>query len=524
MPQGAPTTLSQICINLCEIVAPENVITVAQSFSGIRKIANRKYLLMSSKSEYKGKWWIPADHPFEIDGSLNINPDGTGALEIRGELIKQDFLEFPLTIKEVEIILGRSSDGTKLTLLNCHLIGTNHSSEGFPTQSINIETNILNVHFSTRNTITFREIRVEFKHFEYLIKSTRIQIVEFPQISKRLSINNVTREEIPFFSVDDFNIKIIIEVNFTNTTSPFRKITVEENPCILIQADTERKYEDYLKIIDKLQYFFTFCVLKTVYPVKITGKSNESIWEWEPLKDWNLNEDGPIIYEPIEIISHWVDLPYQVDEVDRNEILFTINEIQENSALIMNKWWIKNEFFKSIFDIYFGTIFNSRMYLENKYLSLAQCIESYHRKSSKFLDNQIRPDEYDERINIVKDALKVQTQLTPKQKKSLISTLKRGNTLSLENRIQQLLITYPTISPIIVGDMKCFPNIIALNRNHLTHLDPKPNTKYATFEELYYLSVRMRLLLITVFLDELGFEIKNVEKIVARLAHRNRLK
>jgi hypothetical protein len=265
-------------------------------------------------------------------------------------------------------------------------------------------------------------------------------------------------------------------------------------------------------------------VLKTVYPVEIHGESAASTWK--PPKDWNGTKDIGVIFEPIQIISHWVDLPdlSQVDEVDRNEILFVLNEIQENSDFVMNKWWIKNEVYKSVFDIYFGTIFNSRMYLENTFLSLAQCIESYHRKSPRFLDYQIHPEEYQERIEIVKEAIKGQTQLTTSQKKSIIKTLKLGNGLSLETRIQQLLITYPTITPYIVGKEKNFPNTIALNRNNLTHLDPKPQNKYATFWELYDLSTRMRLLLITVFLDELGFDIKKIEKIVERLSRRYRLK
>lgn len=479
---------------------------------------------MSSKSEYKGKWWIPSDSPNEIDGTLKINSEGTGSLEIRGELIQQDFSEFPPTSEEVEIILGRASDGSKITLYNCHLQSTSHSPEGFPTQSFIIQTNLLDVHFFSKDAISFREVKIEFKHFEYLIKGTRILIKKSPQDTNILTINNISSEKIPFFSVDGFSIKIVIDVHSDVTQFPIRKITIEEFPYILIETDIERKYEDFLKVIDKIQYFFSFCLLKIVYPLEIYAESRASIWE--PPSDWNVKEDNGVIYEPIKIISHWVDLPdqYERDEVDRNEILFTLNDIRDNSDFIMNKWWIKNEVFKSVFDIYFGTIFNSKMYLENTYLSLAQCIESYHRKSPRFLDYYIHPEEYAERIEIVKKTLKNQPELTISQKKSLISTLKMGNSLSLENRIQQLLITYPTITPFIIGSEKNFPNSIALNRNNLTHLDPKPEIKYATFEELYYLSIRMRLLLITVFLDELGFEIRNIEKIILRLSRRNRLK
>ena len=154
---------------------------------------------MLSKSEYKGKWWIPADSHNEIDGTLKINPNGTGTLEIWGELIKEDFSEFPPTSEEVEIILGRTSEGSKITLFNCQLAGTSRSSEGFPLQTVNIATNILHVHFLTKDTISFRKLMVEFKHFEHLIKSTRIQVTNSSQVA--IPINNVEREEIPFFSV-----------------------------------------------------------------------------------------------------------------------------------------------------------------------------------------------------------------------------------------------------------------------------------------------------------------------------------
>lgn len=478
---------------------------------------------MSLNSEYKGKWWIPSESTHEIDGTLKINSNGSGTLELRGELITQDFSEFPPTSEEVEIILGRASDGTKITLNNCHLVATSHSPEGFPTQSFDIEKNFLNVHFSTKDEISFKKIIVEFKHFEYLIKSTRIHVIKSPQTADEITINSIRREEIPLFSVNGLIIKIIIDVHSNIIQYPIREITLKETPYIVIESDIERKYADYLKIIDKLQSFFTFCLLKTVYPMKIYGESAASIWE--PPEDWSGATSSEIIFEQIEIISHWIDLidPLQIDEVDRHEILFTINEILQNSDFIMNKWWIKNEVFKSVFDIYFGTIFNSRMYLQNTYLSLAQCIESYHRKSTRFLDYQIHPDEYKERIEIIKECLKHESQLITREKRSIISTLKMGNNLSLENRIQQLLITYPTISPFIVGNAENFPHMVALNRNHLTHLDPKPEIAYASFEELYYISIRMRLLLITVFLDELGFEIKKIEMIIARLSRRYRL-
>ena len=55
---------------------------------------------MSSKSEYKGKWWIPTDAQNKIDGTLKINPDGIGTLEIRGELLKRNSRNFVSSRKQ----------------------------------------------------------------------------------------------------------------------------------------------------------------------------------------------------------------------------------------------------------------------------------------------------------------------------------------------------------------------------------------------------------------------------------------
>jgi hypothetical protein len=256
----------------------------------------------------------------------------------------------------------------------------------------------------------------------------------------------------------------------------------------------------------------TFCLSKPTYPIKLDGESSSSIFE--PAEGTN-----PPVYNPIQIITHWNDLiePSDSEFIHPYHIVFTFNSIHKKRKKIIAGWFKKSDEYSSIFELYFATMFNPKMYLQNIYLTLAQCIESYHRKSPKYPDYHIDPKEHARRVGIIQKTLEKHSSLTKSQINSHIKFLSGRNIPSFENRIDAILKTYPSIVPIIKGPERHFAKTIADNRNHLTHLDPKPGMKYATFEELYYLSLRMRLLLITIFLDEIGFTNAEIEAIVSRI-------
>jgi len=467
---------------------------------------------MKIESEYKGKWWLPNKARRKIDGTLIINPNCSGTLEIRGLLIQspKGIGYFP-EVEKNQIILGLTSSGSKITLLNCRVTNTSYSSDGFHTQTYHIDTTFIDLHVKTKEKIKFKEINIQFQYLDYLLKNSSIK-KSLNKETESLTIEIVKTVPIQLCTIDHFDIKVHTTSNVNFSSAASEKINVEGISLISIESEKERNYDEFLTLIYKIQTFLTFCLSVPVFPTKISGISS--------LSTWKPTETSQPIPNQISIVTHWNDLFDASNPIDirRREIVFTINDTQENITEIMRNWFIKSEEFNSIFELFFTTFFNPKMYLHHTFLTLAQCIESYHRKSQRYKNHVTNPEDYQKRIEIVHTALKENSILNSHQRRSIINWLKEGNKPSLENRINQILKNYPTVFNFITGNDSRFAKTIADNRNHLTHLDPKPEVTYATYEQLYYLSLRMRLLLTLIILDEIGFKQKDIEEKIPRLA------
>jgi len=65
-------------------------------------------------------------------------------------------------------------------------------------------------------------------------------------------------------------------------------------------------------------------------------------------------------------------------------MLFSYEEISDWTELILTKWFETSDKLAPIHELYFGSLYNSNMYLYHSFLSLVQAIESYHRRVFEF--------------------------------------------------------------------------------------------------------------------------------------------
>ncbi|MDD1685935.1 HEPN domain-containing protein [Methanoregula sp.] len=463
----------------------------------------------------KGRWWIPTKARKKIIGTLTVSPSGRGILELVGTFhyptAEHDFGS------NFEVILGQSTLGTKVTLHNCQVQSTQVGATGFETQVYAVDTTFIGLHAKSVQKLKFKRVRVYFKHLDHLIKNSSVQTTTNKKTLKQ-TIRISNPKPVHLLTFNGFNIKIHPTNRLIGSYGASSKIEVNELTFISIESKKkEQEYQAFLDIIFKLQQLLTFCLSKPTYPTELSGDSSSNIIK-------NNATDSPI-YDSIRIITHWNDLidPSDTDSIHPFQIVFTFNNPPKKMNKIMMGWFEKSNENKAIFELYFATMFNSKMYLNNIYLTLAQCLESYHRKSPRYHDYLINPDAYQQRVDTVKKVIKEHSILGNSQRKSIISLLKSGNKPSLEKRIDQLLNNYSSVSPIIIGFELHFAKTIADNRNHLTHLDPRSDVRYATNVELYYLSLRMRLLMITIILDEIGFGQEDINDIIPRISQGFRL-
>ncbi len=69
------------------------------------------------------------------------------------------------------------------------------------------------------------------------------------------------------------------------------------------------------------------------------------------------------------------------DGIDPSQILFTLSDIRENFTSVLEKWIVQSPAIKPLYNLYFSTLRSPEMYLEHRFLSLFQALESFDRRS-----------------------------------------------------------------------------------------------------------------------------------------------
>ena len=179
---------------------------------------------------------------------------------------------------------------------------------------------------------------------------------------------------------------------------------------------------------------------------------------------------------PIKIYSRQtVTSKRNQKRINTHEMLFCFESVKIDLSRIIRNWFDLCHKFGYIFSVYFSTIQSDNIYLEHKFLSLAQMLEAYHRA------------------------------LNPSKKIEYID--KKGNKKSRDlyfrERLEDLLnsLKHGVIS-VIICDVDKFLDTVRDTRNFLTHLDDTNKDNIADIQELFIiidqLSAFVQLLMLTV--------------------------
>ena len=187
-------------------------------------------------------------------------------------------------------------------------------------------------------------------------------------------------------------------------------------------------------------------------------------------------------------------------------MLFTFKDISEKFSFFLKNWFRKAELLEPVYDLYFGTLYNPGMYLNNEFLNLVQAIESYHRRTMK--NYELAEDQHQKRIAEILSAV------PDKYEEWLGKKLKYSNEPSLRKRLRDILKSCPEALNQVIRNKKSFINNTIVTRNYWTHFDPELKEQSAKNGELFKLVSRLRILLQSCLLKELGFSSKSVETLI----------
>jgi len=182
--------------------------------------------------------------------------------------------------------------------------------------------------------------------------------------------------------------------------------------------------------------------------------------------------------------------------------LFTLVETKDVFQRLVGNWLAVSHDLDSVCELFFAPLYASDVYLEHRFISFVQALESYHRRRpEKFRTKQVADEEFVSRIEKVTSPLTDRKLATWLRKK-----LRHANEVGLPDRLEELMSLTATIIPRRVRDQDAFIRKAADTRNYLTHYDPDRRAGTANDDEMEFMTVVMEAIIAACLLLELGFE------------------
>jgi len=447
---------------------------------------------MSANFEYKGVWFLPENPGNKIAGTLRFSPHEGAILELIGSF---KGVENMLQLTDHEIILGYC--GKMVTLYECREIGFNIGTHAVQRSNFRAKAVFLDAHFQKKDDVKFKRIEVHYSHLDEWVHITGFEIIR-PVDKKGITVNYLLPDSIEMTEFEGWNMSIEIKAEGPRIPLSQREVAIKERTFIAIESQEEKSFEENFEMVEKIQNFLSLATMSPVRPEIFYGFT----------KACTVTIKDKTIYPAVEAVFRLAFPAETAKPLMPDEMLFNYSDIKEKTSTVLQNWLQKQEKLKPIFDLYFSTMYNPHLYLENEFLSIVQAVESYHRRTMKNFD--LPEDEHKKRIDAI-------LNVTPHgHKEWLDNHLEYSNEPRLRKRLKELFKEVSDATGKFGKESESLVQKTLDTRNYLTHYDEKLRIKAAMGQELYMLTFHLKMLLETAFLKELGMDKDTIKTLVER--------
>ena len=466
---------------------------------------------MLEPREWRGLWWDPHKPETRIAGVLSFS-QADAELELIGLLpdleAEDGSLEVMFGLVDRPRIHGLTTDGGKITLDRCIPRGRRIGA-GVPVERHHPGVIFVGHHFE--DAIEFDAIEARFTHLdEWAGLSGFSESLSWTDERKIEAIKVEFRppEDVTATLKDGTTIEIGFAWSWSGPAIVTTRAEIEQQAGILARYPTPREFDEALKLVGRLRNFFNLGVGKPVHPREVAGIL-------EPATTEDRESDQPGVNRTrVEILYTLSDQPQPSDlearDVLPHEMRFTLRDIHDSLDQRIQTWLERYEILRPALDLYFGVAYGAVRYLEPRFLSLIQALETYHRRTSS---TTVLPEQEHLRwISSVLDPLPDSAR-----RDRLEKILAHSNEPPLRARLKEVLASCPTIGSKIASKARVFLEAAVTGRNYLTHYDPTLEARAPKGIELLPLSAQVGALLEMCFLREIGFTCEEIDAIFTRV-------
>jgi len=283
---------------------------------------------------------------------------------------------------------------------------------------------------------------------------------------------------------DDF--KLTAGADATGKEPRYEKLecNIKERTFLKFEFKKEKAYQECLKFARDFAHFLTLAMGSPIFLLDMSGETE---------KDDKVD------------VAFKRELPAGSQWLFSSETLFDFERAKDKISILIDNWFKKNDILEPVRDLYFGTLYHPHAYLYHSFLSLAQAVETYHRRINQ--GGVLPKAQYKTKIKTILTGVPAEHQKWVKEK------LAFANERTLRERITDLMTQASDALKRTIGDEANFIGQVVATRNYLTHYTSKK--KVAEGDDLIFLTHKLKLLLEECLLRELGFDRDDLELVMA---------
>ena len=427
-----------------------------------------------------GHWWLPSNPGDRVAGSLSVSPEGGVRLELTGLFSSPDFDPARVFSNRQpirsDLVLGEDADGDVYTLYKVDAL---HIST---TSTLRVSYLLAGRHFPSVEEIGFRSALVQYSHLEAW------SCFQFTRPTKSASPD--------FFSIEIPTNRV--PLFRTNATGPIKELslrahalsrftlsTVEIKPSahFWIDLHAAADLKTFFALSDDLGQLMTMLVGEPSYVKK--------------LRLFDSGDAGVDLFFPSTIRRQ--------DELHSPLMCFPLRDIINVVQALTEQWFGSLTLLGPVYDLLFGTLFGRESFVQSKFLSLTQALESFHRRTAG--GTYMPTDDF----LPVKDSLiaAVPASVPDSLRRRLSDTIKYANDYSLRKRLKELLsgLDGSTVEMLKISDIAGMAELVVKSRNYLTHFDEESEAGLANdIVGMHYMNERLTALLFILILKRLGMD------------------
>lgn len=454
------------------------------------------------KNEFKktGYFWLPSAPERKIPGTLVITDGGRIELEVVG-LFDESIggLDRAINNKnelkrkdELKRIVGNIEKHGFVTLDDCFYTNQTFSFGGVSKSSIYVNKVFIGAAYDENEVALFNSFKFSVEGIDEWVGLSGIKI-EYNE-EQTISITCTPQKEISLNL--DGGMKLLIKCSSTlvRTLNP-KEVKIVEKTYFKLISEQELPLNNFISVAYKITTLLCFAIDKTVSIEKVSVTS-KSVCQ----------DIGGEKTVPVSILLYYASLPHTKNDpqIDCYGMLFRFEQVKEDAERIVNNWLDAYDKIGPALNLYFYTKMGMQKNLEGRFLSLAQALETYHRRTS---DETLRDKAKFKKL--VNDIIE---KCPSEEEKWLRGRLEHGNELSLSSRIKRIIEPFKKILGNNKNRKKLTRKIVD-TRNYLTHYDQSLEPKIATGEDLLWLCFKMEAIFQLHLLQVLGFTQSKVESI-----------